>query len=193
MSRTTPAPCASAPRTTERRRASSSVVGPRRASSGVVGRRRARPRRRRVARVHARPRRRVAGSRIAPGAGRTVAGASCRQRKVRTPSGRVLVNGQAQQVERPKATESGTENRPPMAWRHVRAPAAAGARRGTRQARVKRRGKSSPRSWRHERHAKPHPEQHRIGTRPGVKPERTARPSVRVGGSSAGATLRPEE
>jgi hypothetical protein len=49
------------------------------------------------------------------GAGRTVAGGASRWRKVRTPQGRVLVNGQAQQVERPRATESGTENRPPMA------------------------------------------------------------------------------
>ena len=34
-------------------------------------------------------------------------------RKVRTPLGGMLANGQAQQAERPKATESGTENKPP--------------------------------------------------------------------------------
>ena len=34
-----------------------------------------------------------------------------------------------------------------------------------RQVRVKRRGKSSPLSWRQERHGKPHPEQDQIGER----------------------------
>ena len=41
-------------------------------------------------------------------------------RKVRTPQGRMLVNGQAQQAARLKATDSGTESKPPKA-RHRRA------------------------------------------------------------------------
>ncbi len=78
--------------------------------------------------------------------------AKCMQRKVRAPQSRMPANGRAQQVARPKATESATESRPPMASRED-------------QARVKRRGKSSPRPWRHGRHGKPHPGQGQIGKR----------------------------
>lgn len=47
--------------------------------------------------------------------GRSLAAARKRRRwrKVRTPQGRMLANGQAQQAARPKATESGTESTPP--------------------------------------------------------------------------------
>jgi len=51
---------------------------------------------------------------------------------------------------RREAMESATENTPPMAAQ-------------ADQARLKWRGKSSPRWWQHQRQGKPHPEQDQIG------------------------------
>ena len=64
--------------------------------------------------------------------GQAIAGCASIGRKVRAPQGRMPANGWVQQVARPKATESATESKPPMAPQGD-------------QARVKRRGKSSPR------------------------------------------------
>lgn len=68
--------------------------------------------------------------------------------------------------------DSATEKRPPALVR----------------ARLKRWGKSPPRTGRPGRHGKPHREQRRIGI-----PHRRLRPGVRVGGSSAPATGAPDE
>ena len=76
---------------------------------------------------------------------------------------------------RREATESATEIKPPT-WPLRR-----------RQARVKRRGKSSPRAWQHGRHGKPHPEQGQIG-----KHGRGSR-CFRVGCLSVLVTARLEE
>ncbi len=59
-----------------------------------------------------------------------------RERKVRTPQGRMVANGDSG-----RPGESATEKTPPA------------------RARVKRRGKSSPPRWRHRGQGKPHPEQ----------------------------------
>ncbi len=56
-------------------------------------------------------------------------------------------NAWAQAARAAYVTESATENRPPPLG----------------VARVKRWGKSPPRSWQHERHGKPQPEQGQIG------------------------------
>ena len=76
---------------------------------------------------------------------------------------------------RREATESATEIKPPT-WPLRR-----------RQARVKRRGKSSPRAWQHGRHGKPHPEQGQIG-----KHGRGSR-CFRVGCLSVSVTVRLDE
>jgi hypothetical protein len=71
-------------------------------------------------------------------------------RKVRTPQGRVLGNAQAE-----RSDTGATENTPPMA----------GSKAASLpdQVRVKWWGKSPPRSWRHDRQGKRHPEQGQIG------------------------------
>ena len=90
-------------------------------------------------------------ARVTVGAGRTVAGRHSR-RKVRTPSGGMLANGQAQQAGFVPAQGDGK-------WH--RKDTAAGAR--VLAARVKRRGKSSPHSWQHGWLGKPQSEQGQIG------------------------------
>ena len=92
-------------------------------------------------------------------------------RKVRTPMGRMLANGQAQQVD-PRGSAQGDGK-----WHRKQTARAAQAAR----ARVKWRGKSSPRHWRQWWQAKPHPEQHRIGTRRLVLVIRSRAPSRACG------------
>ncbi len=77
---------------------------------------------------------------------RTAAGGMRRGRKVRAPQGRVVGNAH-------RSREQGQCHRDQTAGR----PASLAT------ARVKRRGKSSPRSGRPDRHGKPHPEEDRIG------------------------------
>src|SRR5687768_7450184 len=67
-------------------------------------------------------------------------------RKVRAPLDGPPGNSWAQVARAAYVTESGTENRPPP----------------LEEARVKRWGKSPPRSWQHERHGKPRSEQGQI-------------------------------
>lgn len=76
---------------------------------------------------------------------RTAAGSICCGRKVRAPKGRVVGNAHRPQGQG-KCHREQTAGRPAMAT-----------------ARVKRRGKSSPRTGRPGRHGKPHPEEDRIG------------------------------
>ncbi len=74
--------------------------------------------------------------------------------------------------------ESATENRRPAS-----APVT-----------VKRCGKSAPRRWQQRWHGKPHREQCRIGTARGLRAPGPLQPQqVRVGSSSAPATVRPDE
>ena len=59
-------------------------------------------------------------------------------------------------------------------------------------ARVKRRGKSSPRDWQQDRHGKPHREQRQIGGPAGFGPG-ALRPGSRVDGARPWATMVPDE
>lgn len=104
------------------------------------------------------------------------AGGASRQRKVRAPQDRMPANGRASRGD-------GKCNRKQTAT------AQAGVR-------VKRRGKSSPRSWRHGRHGKPHPVQDPIGQpqdgpSDGVLPQ-GRRQGCRVGRSRRAATRVPD-
>ncbi len=74
------------------------------------------------------------------------------ERKVRTPEGRALGNAQAE-----RSDMSATENKPPRE--------ASSTVDGFHGVRVKRWGKSPPRSWRHGRQGKHRPEQDQIGER----------------------------
>ena len=84
--------------------------------------------------------------------------------------------------------DSATENKPP-----ARDPRP----RGRRRARVKRCGKSAPRSWQQERQGKPHREQDRIGAAGGRNdlpgPRGHSRPVARVGRARRAAMRVPEE
>ncbi len=129
--------------------------------------RRGAPRRRATRRVSAPVRTPIREGRIALGAGWTVAGDSSPEEG---PDSAGQGAGQRPGAASRKTQGDGKWNREQTADDaspvQVRAQARFGRRR-LHQARVKRWGKSPPHSWRHEWHAKPHPEQHRIGTRSG--------------------------
>ena len=101
--------------------------------------------------------------------------------------GRALGNSQAEQSD-----TSTTEIKPPMAnatGSHLVAAA---------QVRVKRWGKSPPRTGQPERYGKPHPEQCRIGASRGlvrkrIPPQGRFSPEARVGSLSAAVTPGREE
>ena len=100
-----------------------------------------------------------------------------RQRKVRTPQGSMPCRTRGRRRRKPGATESVTENKPPVRF----------ARNGL--ARVKRRGKSSPPGAQATGHEKPHAVQDRTESGPPARhsKERGSRVVVAPGGiNSAG-------
>jgi len=83
---------------------------------------------------------------------------SCDSHRYRGKSGLHRTSRQITSGRR-ETTESATENRPPMASHKLD------------QARVKRRGKSSPHTWQHVWHGKPRLEQGRIGGEGWFRPD----------------------